>query len=551
MDIRQYLKSKNITWTEKHTDRGIEALFKCPSCGESDNRFALNLDTGLYNCFHKNKCGISGNFYDFQKLFDDKPQPLNSSKDFKIIKKEPEYKLPKIKLSGLSSKALDFFQNRKIDINILSQFNIGMKNDGVVAFPYYEDGQIVNIKYRRIDKKDFFKEKGGKPVLYNRDMCNDKTIINIMEGEVEVIVAKQYGIDAVSVPSGVSDLSWIDIEFDYLQQFQHIYLMLDMDQAGRDAIKKIADRLGKWRCYNVELPYKDLNDCLINGVSQDEILKCIQNAKSFDDFYLRGAGSYTQEIIDYVKNKNKIYGINTGCYGLNQIIKGWRTNELSIWTGNNHAGKSTMFNLFIENLRKENQKICFATLEMPAKKILRWLLMSSLGADELTDDQIKSQLDYFSNYLWLLDKQGRIEGDYIINNFEYAFRKWGVTHFFIDSLMRIGFDMQYEYAEQFDFCSKLFDLKKSYDIHIHMIAHPRKSNSDYQELDKVDIKGSGHIADLADNVFVVHRTDEKKKEKDRSLPDTTLIVKKNREWGTLGKIEFNFDPVCKKFKEKL
>ena len=45
-------------------------------------------------------------------------------------------------------------------------------------------------------------------------------------------------------------------------------------------------------------------------------------------------------------------------------------------------------------------------------------------------------------------------------------------------------------------------LAKEMNIHIHIVAHPNKSGT---FLRPNNISGSGHIPDLAQNVFILHR----------------------------------------------
>jgi twinkle protein len=71
-------------------------------------------------------------------------------------------------------------------------------------------------------------------------------------------------------------------------------------------------------------------------------------------------------------------------------------------------------------------------------------------------------------------------------------------------------------------------------VHIHLVHHIRKLQSEEVQPGKNDLKGSGSIADQVDNVFLVWRN--KKKENNRrngmqyeeSDPDTFLMCQKQR-----------------------
>lgn len=60
-----------------------------------------------------------------------------------------------------------------------------------------------------------------------------------------------------------------------------------------------------------------------------------------------------------------------------------------------------------------------------------------------------------------------------------------------------------KYDRQKDIMLRLHNLAIELDIHIHIVAHPRKPTG---FLRVNDISGTANIADLAQNVFLLHRT---------------------------------------------
>lgn len=82
--------------------------------------------------------------------------------------------------------------------------------------------------------------------------------------------------------------------------------------------------------------------------------------------------------------------------------------------------------------------------------------------------------------------------------------KKGVNNIILDNLMAIDiFNLDGDkYGKQTSFVTKLTDLAKDKQVHIHLVAHPRKTTT---FLRKGDIAGTGDISNLVDNVFIVHR----------------------------------------------
>jgi DNA primase len=77
------------------------------------------------------------------------------------------------------------------------------------------------------------------PCLFVRDLVSkDADTLLIVAGELDCLVAWQYGLEAVSGPSGVADLRWIGEEWDFLKRFKRLLLAFDGDEAG--SISRVA-----------------------------------------------------------------------------------------------------------------------------------------------------------------------------------------------------------------------------------------------------------------------------------------------------------------------
>jgi len=363
----------------------------------------------------------------------------------------------------------------------------------------------------------------------------------------------QYGIDAVSVPMGVADTSWIEHEWDWLQQFKTIYLIFDNDRAGQENVVNIANRLGRWRCHNVILPEKDANDCLIKGVELATITECIQNAHEFEISNLVSASYFEDEILELFKDPRQLSGTSTGFNGLDKILRGWRMEELTLWSGSNGSGKSTFLNEVIINLARNQVRSCIASLEMPPSRYLRWAICQVARKDKPAVEEIRETLKFLDEYLYVVNAREEIDSSELVNIFEYAARKYGVKHFFIDSLMRVSFPMKDEIKEHTKFCNDLLAFAKDHQIHIHLVAHPRKGSKDTYTPGKVDVSGTSNLTNLAHNVLVLWRPNDelrdKAKQKGKDMADNYILVRKNREWGTEGKVMFRFNPDTKNFTE--
>lgn len=539
MRIKEYLRSKGVVFTEVVRPSGTFYITRCPLCGEED--FAINADYGSFNCFHLAKCGIKGNFTKLRELYGDS-----------IVMKVYHHTYSEVTttIDKPDAKVGQFLTERGFKRDVYKQFQdiLGRKENNI-CFLYKQDGKLMSVKYRDMDTKKFYREKNTPPLLYNMDRCKEMDELFIVEGELDVIAAKHYGIDAVSVPQGAQDESWIEYNWDYLKKFQRIIFMYDNDEAGQKNIQRIAKRLGLSRCVNVLLPYKDVNECLLKGVTQEEFVKCVISAKEFGSDYVVPCTYFT----DVMKQKVLLgSGKPTAFEGLTTILKGWRLGELTVWTGINGSGKSNLLLQIATDLCKKGERVLIGSFEIPPARYLRWVVQMDTGEYDAFNDEA---LSYYDEYLYCINRVGSIKASEIYESIEYAAKRYDVKHIIVDSLMRISYRTSDMYKEQADFVVELCRLAQEYELHIHLVAHPRKGDNDKDEPDKVDVAGSYDITNNAHNVIVVHRIDNEpklmKKYKLHGLCNTVLIVKKNREYGTHGICPLLFNEKYKKFVDAL
>jgi len=552
MTVVEYLTKKGFSYNI----RGKELQMNCPFCEDKERKFFINAETGAYKCFHENRCGERGGFFQLQAKLGDKPKVTASDKHF--VNKKKKYELPKKpeRVNNPNEKFLTWFKNRGIKSSIVSQYNIKIQDSKWIVFPYIKNDLVVNRKYRTIDKK-FRQEANAEQCLFGQQHIPDEAQeLIICEGEIDCLTWRQFGYDCVSIPSGVSNLEWIENDFDFLKRFNKIYLSMDMDEAGRDAVEKIVPRLGKWRCYNLILPYKDVNECLVNGVDDEKIANCFYNAEDFEMPHLHSADYFIEDVKELYLHPEQLEGDPIGFDKLQGILHGWRGGELTIWTGKNGSGKSTFVNqAILKQIVNNGKRICIGSFELPAKRFLNWLIKAYTPIDvEYNQEKvIEDFLKQIAPQLYIIDIVGEVKKDSLYEIMKYAAMKYGVEYFVIDSMMRISMPYHNELKEQKAFISELKSFSMEYDVHTHLITHPRKTQRDDDMIGQADISGTGNITDLADNVIVLHRYSEKQKKKLKEetniSADARIIVTKNREHGEQGGGYLHFDSERKRFSE--
>ena len=220
----------------------------------------------------------------------------------------------------------------------------------------------------------------------------------------------------------------------------------------------------------------------------------------------------------------------------------FRAGEVTLYAGGNGGGKSMVTGQIAMGLIKQGQKVMIASFEMKPKRTLFRMLRQFAG-ENIDAPKYVEKTRYFSllisrlrdfahDNLWMYDQQGTVTSQQVIAVTRYSAVELGVQHIFIDSLMKCvsGED---DYNAQKMFVDELTSLARDHNVHIHLIHHIRKLQSEEIKPNKNDIKGSGSISDQVDNVLMVWRN--KKKEHDAQngnvdvlIPDAYLMCEKQR-----------------------
>ncbi|WP_336276607.1 toprim domain-containing protein [Bartonella sp. CB178] len=362
------------------------------------------------------------------------------------------------------------------------------------------------------DQKDHPSNQGGSPDDKDRASMNrcfvptNRTIV-VTEGEIDALSLAAYGYPAVSVPFGGGaggKQNWIENDFDHLEAFETIFLATDMDKAGEEAADEIANRLGRHRCYRVCLPRKDANECLTSGVDAAIIANAFSSAKSFAPKGLRRASDYKDRVIElfwpeheqpigytvpYPRLKDKLY---------------FRPAELTLWSGSSGAGKSQLLSDCIPHWIAQKSRLCLASLEMKGEQSLRRLTRQTGGLNQPKREMIEQILHFLDDGLILYEHVGKSSVDTLLDVFDYCRARYGCDQFIIDSLMRLGIASD-DYAKQEQAVYKMVDWAVLNSVHIHLVAHARKSGIEKDVPNTEDIKGASEIGANAFNIITIWR----------------------------------------------
>ena len=224
---------------------------------------------------------------------------------------------------------------------------------------------------------------------------------------------------------------------------------------------------------------------------------------------VRPASDWSQDVIDHFSMPGDAQGAMLPWSITHNRIR-LRLGELSVWAGVNGHGKSMLLShVTLDLMVRQSETVCIASLEMRPLATLARMARQATAQDTPGPREVRAFYAALNERLWLYDQQGTIRHDRMLAVVRYAREHLGVNHFVIDSLMKCGINGD-DYNVQKRFVDNLATYARDSGLHIHLIAHSRKRESEHKPMDKFDIKGASEITDLADNVFTLWRNKRKR-----------------------------------------
>jgi len=226
----------------------------------------------------------------------------------------------------------------------------------------------------------------------------------------------------------------------------------------------------------------------------------------------------------------------------------FRPGEVSLWAGINGHGKSMVLSQVGIDLLIQSEKVLVLSFEMLPVRQMQRMTRQAYADNEPPIQFIKQFHQWTDGRLWLYDHMGSIKWQKVIAVMRYAYEKFGITQFVIDSLMKCVRG-ETDYDAQKDFVNEICAFAQARKVHIHLVHHIRKGDSEEQIPGKFDAKGAGAITDMVDNVFIIWR-DKKAERGDGTKPTAMVKCDKQRNGEWEGMLGFWFHPASMQYLER-
>ncbi|HEY5585687.1 MAG TPA: bifunctional DNA primase/helicase [Ruminiclostridium sp.] len=551
MDIHTFAR-RHLGQYKVKGDEIIPTL--CPICHGGTHHdketFALNITKQTYNC-RRGSCNSQGHYTQLCKEFGEE-----ADRDFDTYKPVRTFKKPQTTVKVATNKVEEYLKIRKISKATIDKLQVGCDEKGNIVFPYFENGEMVFVKFRpskKVEKgeRKAWREEGGKPILWGMDLCTSDKPLIITEGEIDTLSCYEAGLEnIVSVPSGSEDFTWVELCWDWLKQFREIIIFGDNDDPGKEMVRKLSLKLSDFTVSIVDHKYKDANELLYKE-GPEAVLKAVDTAKEIPT-------SGILDMADVVPlDLTKLQVVPSGIQALDAATGGFMMGDLSVWTGKRGEGKSTLLSQMMIESVQAGQKVCCYSGEMRADRFQYWSHLQMAGKTNIKTyfDKSRGKDTYFVEkeivaamktwyrgkfYLYDNNVVEKSEESSILKIFTYAVKKYDCKVFLIDNLMTARFGSGGEsdfYRQQSNFVRDLVEFAGKYNVHIHLVAHPKKTKGG---LENDDISGASEITNLAHNVFSVERIEEGKGY------DVAVKILKHRWEGAKDTVGLGYCPVSRR-----
>ena len=534
--IIEYLQSKGFTLKRA----GSEYRTDCMFCGDRKGHLYINPVKEVFYCM---KCNATGNIWALKKHFG----------DYDIYRPERKKEVRTFTVNGLTVRGKSYLmRERGFKEEVINEFQLGEK-DGMVSIPYILDGQVVGIKYRGIDKKSYIREKDGLSILYNQDRVDKTKDVIVVEGEFDVMAAYQLGYrNVVSTSVGAMGFKneWMDF-FDSC--IGKIYIAYDNDEAGDKGADKLAERVGRHRCYRVKLPQKDFNDCLMAGFTKEDIDKYIESAGAYSLDNLVHAAVVGEWLKKKVLNQEDTTGIRViDMPSFNKYLGGIRESEVTVVTGETGSGKSTWTLNVVYNLIRMGRGALVISTEMDAVKVCG--KFCSMYHKKAHFNAYAEELDEFIDWLsrmncYFVNVRGEMEVEVISEYIRYVRHKYGTDVILLDHLHYFLKPVDNMVQEIERFMKKIVAVALETKTHILLVAHPSKLKNESGIVKMNDIKGGSAIKQDASNIITIWR--DKEGEEMNEYSAVFSLEKVRDDSGKIGRFRMSFDPPSQLYREDI
>ena len=334
--------------------------------------------------------------------------------------------------------------------------------------------------------------------------------------------------NVVSVPDGATapnsnpsdrKFSYLISAEEHLMNAEKVILCTDSDGAGKHLRDELSRRIGREKCCRVNYPddCKDMNEVLVKH-GEERILDIVSGAYPYPIEGVVTIEDVADDAIDLF-NKPEHLGLSTGWIDLDDHYR-ISHSEVSVVTGVPNMGKSEWMDALMINMVQEyGWKFgIFSAENFPVKHHLLKLVgkfakQPFWGDNKMSEEVARSSMNVLNDHIKFIGTQeSSVTIESIMEQAKILNYRYGLNGLVIDPWNTIEHkfgDGENETNYVSRVLSQLNTFAKVNELHIWVVAHPRKMENDANRRVIVpspyDISGSANWFNKCDNSVTIHR----------------------------------------------
>lgn len=507
----------------------------CPGCGSSD---ALTIYTDGHGfCFAEDKLYSARNL-GYAPSANHSDVPNRSVGSGAHLSVDLQEYLSTAKAHPLKSRGITQATCKKWDY-LIRKGPKGYEQLAVYHDPKSKQPETVKI---RTEGKDFFWEgperHRGKRLYGQHLWATSGKSVTITEGELDALSVSQvfdHKYPVVSVPNGAAQAhKAVAANLEWLNSFDKVVLMFDMDQPGRDAATQCAQLLPPGKAFIATLPEKDANACLMAGKGA-EITKAFWNAQAWRPDGIIDARTLTARCLNPV-----VCGTPWPWAFWTDWTHGRRPGEVYVWGGGTGIGKTdlaaeviactisgTTRDLHASFAPEGFAVFSYETGPASLKKAIagklakrRFHIPHNSDNPMWTEDELRDAMDYMDVALWegggklfINDSFGAADWEAVVERARYVVHAENVRHILLDPLSALVLGAEDERKALDELVMEASMLSQELKASIYIASHltrPQHGDS-HEEGGQVSLnqfRGSNGIVMFANYCFGLERNQQ-------------------------------------------
>ncbi|XP_064625102.1 twinkle mtDNA helicase-like [Lineus longissimus] len=564
-DIVSFLKRQGVKYIDGHTCFSMT----CPrfkNLKADADRLFVNKTTGHFVCRSCKKSGKWSQLRDniaviVKERTDKKKRPQACFKELEpdSIPSKTAEKIQAVLSDSKSfqecdeatqSELMRRFNMEGLLPSCLDKYQVRVSRDlGSLIFPFHNsDGSHQGLKLIKVHEDEgpnkfiqHFVPRSDRMFLFGWATVSTKhKMVVVTTSETDAIAVHQATkIPAVALSKGQSALPPEVLPF--LEQFDKIILWFGSDVRNWDAAKMFAKKLGEERCHLVS-PSDDQPNAMEALRKNLKLSKIASDAKPAPHKSITSFKELRQEVFNQFSHAEQAAGVKWKRYPrLNQLLKGHRRGELTVFTGPTGSGKTTFISDYSLDLCLQGVHTLWGSFEINNVRLCRMMLQ------QFARKNVYKNLDNFDEYadgfeaipMHFMTFHGEENFKKVLDTMSHAVYVHDIAHVIVDNLQfmmgveRFGSSMD-RFFQQEVIIGAFRRFATNLNCHVTLVIHPRKED-DESLLSKSSIFGTAKASQEADNILILQ-------DQTRSLTGKKFIqVVKNRYDGECGSLILKFD----------